>query len=124
MRGLLGDDEGVLAGARRAGPRGPAPSASGPAPSAFCATTVSSSPPAVRTRYWIETPEEGGDVDAAAQDVGAVGAVARPAGTSVIFSGRTPTRTASDAAAADAVGRQRQLRAVVRLDEDVRPASR
>ena len=65
---------------------------SGSPPPSFCTMTVSSSPPAARTRYWIETPRNAATITVPRATLAPAGASA-PAGTSVIFSGRTPMRT-------------------------------
>ena len=73
MRGLLGDDEGVLRvpGEQDVAARPERLAARSPRRSAR--STVSSSPPGARIRYWSETPRKAATLDLAAQDVGARG---------------------------------------------------
>src|SRR5215217_6954088 len=72
----------------------PGPSDSGSAPSRFWAKTVSSSPPAARMTYWIETPRNEATMTVPRSTFWP-SARATPAGERVTFSGRTPIRTAS-----------------------------
>ena len=63
-------------------------------PSVFWAKTVSSSPPAARIRYWMETPRNEATTTVPRSTL-VLPLVAWSPATSVTFSGRTPTRTPS-----------------------------